>query len=422
MSKTSYDIKGNNILINGNLTYSEIENSNEKIQGLLFNARFIQGIYEDITPENQATYNRFNKTFDKNINTQELIDSLPEWYDAGLRAITVGMQGGGPIYAFKDWHSINTNTFSSDGRIIEESHKERLLKIIDACDKIGMIVIVSCLYEGQSSRFDNEYGLVSAIRSTCEFLSDTEYTNIMIEVANENDIGQFQQHPMISKYDSVSCLVYLAREWSKNKFAIGCSCGHGAYSKAIGDASDIVLIHGNSKHRDDFYNLIQSVIESDPNKPIICNEDSQRITQLQVCEDTHISWGYYNNVTKQEPPIDWSITRGEDEFFAARLKALIHNEKLIENEFYLQGLEKGMDFDGKFYVRVASKIPEQINYVEYFEDNKLLNISYCDPFMFESLNGWRQCPYTPSVGAKDFKALVHLTDGSKIELRSNLNN
>jgi hypothetical protein len=52
---------------------------------------------------------------------------------------------------------------------------------------------------------------------------------------------------------------------------------------------------------------------------VVCNEDSQCITRIPVAVAERFSWGYYNNITKQEPPADWSITPGEDTFFALRM-------------------------------------------------------------------------------------------------------
>jgi len=420
---TYYKIEGNNFLINDKLTYSELPGSSEKAHGLLFNARFIQGVFEDITPENKFIYNRFNKEFDKDQNTQDLIDALPQWYNAGLRAITVGLQGGGPVYSFPDWSVINTNAFSKDGKEIEKGHKERLLKIIEAADKIGMLVIVSVLYEGQAHLLKDDHSLSCAIRSTCEFLEKSSFKNIIIEVVNEHDVGRFNKHPLIYTHESITHLIYMCKEWCNSKFAVGCSCIGGGWSKDIVEASDIVLIHGNGLDREGYSRMIKSVKEiCGDSKPIVCNEDSQRISQLQVCIDTHTSWGYYNNFTKQEPPTDWSIMQGEDEFFSKRLSDIIYNTKANENEYFLHGFEKGLDINSKHFVRLASRYPEKINYVKFYEDEKLLDISYCEPFMYKSLTSWNQIPYEASKKSKKFTAEVTLHNGKILKFIESLNN
>ena len=47
MGKTNISIENESFLINGQLTYSEINTSKPQAHGLLMNARFIQGIFDD---------------------------------------------------------------------------------------------------------------------------------------------------------------------------------------------------------------------------------------------------------------------------------------------------------------------------------------------------------------------------------------
>ncbi len=420
MNKTTYKIEGNNFLINDKLTYSELEGSSKNVHGLLFNARFIQGIFEDVNPKNKDVYNRFNKVFDKDENTQELIDALPQWYNAGLRALTVGLQGGGPVYSFPDWSVIDTNAFSKDGKEIEKGHKERLIKLIDAADKIGMLVIVSVLYEGQAHLLNDDHSLACAIRTTCEFLSESGYENIIIEVVNEHNVGRFDKHPLIFSHESITHLIHMCKEWCDNKFAVGCSRTGGGWSKDIVEASDVVIVHGNGQHREDYLRLIESVKNiCGDTKPVLCNEDSQRISQIQVSLDTHTSWGYYNDFTKQEPPVHWGILEGEDEYFAKRMTEAIYNTEPVENEYFLNGFEDGMDIDSKYFVRLASRYPERINLVKYYEDDKLIDIAYSEPFMYKSLTTWNQMPYIASENAKVFKVEVLLHNGEVKEFVHN---
>ena len=154
------------------------------------------------------------------------------------------------------------------------------------------------------------------------------------------------------------------------------------------------------------------VHEKAPDKPIVCNEDSQMFGQLKVSYATHTSWGYYNDFTKQEPPSDWGITSGEDAFFARRLKNMISGVKMGENEFYLQGFEKDYHIEGKRYVRLSSLYPEQIDYVEFYQDDKLLYTSFAEPFMLYSLTTWNQDPYVIPEEACEFTARIYLHDGN----------
>ena len=97
MSKTKVSIQDESFLINGQLTYSEIANSKPGAHGLLMNARFIQGIFDD--KAQPGRYARFGyDQFDPADHTARLVEALPQWYDYGLRAFTVGLQGGGPCF------------------------------------------------------------------------------------------------------------------------------------------------------------------------------------------------------------------------------------------------------------------------------------------------------------------------------------
>lgn len=42
--------------------------------------------------------------------------------------------------------TINNNPYSPDGRSIDSAYLNRMKKIIDAADEIGIVVIVSCFY------------------------------------------------------------------------------------------------------------------------------------------------------------------------------------------------------------------------------------------------------------------------------------
>ncbi len=332
MSKTNYEIKDVDFYINGAKTYSEIKDSDPNVHGLLFNARFIQGIFDDKNPANKGKYDRFGKIFDANAHTKDMIDNLQAWYDSGIRAITIGMQGGGPIFTYDDWSVIDSGSFSKDGKTLSEDYATRLTDVIKACDEIGIIVIVSVLYQAQAHLLNDGVALVESIKTTCKFLKSLPYNNIIIEVANEYDVGDFRNHPMISQPECMANLICLAREWSSNRFAVGSSGGGGTYHKIVAEYSDVILLHGNDLRPEEYSRMINKAQSDFPNKPIVCNEDSPLYDQLTVSYHTHTSWGYYNDFTKQEPPAFWNIRKGEDEFFAKRLTDIIYGKAIGENE------------------------------------------------------------------------------------------
>ena len=412
---THYEIKGRDFYINGKLTYSEVPNVNPNALGLLFNSRMIQGVFDDKNPANKGKYDRFGKVFDPDRNTQELIDALPEWYRYGLRAFTVGIQGGGPIYSYEDWGCIQTGAFSSDGKTIDPDCWRRLSKLIKAADEIGMLVIVSYFYQAQFQYFDDDCAILEASKTATKALCELGCDNVIIEISNEYDtMNMHAKNTALHRHENMAAWIRKVREWCGGRFAVGSSNGWRADKRVI-QASDVSIIHGNMKRRQELHDLARTVREWAPDQPIVVNEDSPLFTQIDVAIDDHFSWGYYNTMTKQEPPCDWGVTPGEDTYFAYRMAEAIGIQlpPLPENDMYLQGFEKDMTIDGGRYVRLAAKRPELIERVRFYEDDRLLDTAFAEPFMLYSQMTWIQLPYTPAPQAKRFRAEVFLLDGTQ---------
>ena len=422
MSKTKYEINGRDFYINNKLTYQEIPNVNPKALGLLFNARFIQGAFKDYNPENKNVYNRFGKVFDADRNTAELIEALPDWHNAGLRAITVGLQGGGPIYSFTDWGCVQTNSFSSDGRTLNPDTWRRMVSIIKAADEIGMLVIVSFFYQAQFQYFENDFAAIDASKTVCEALCALEYDNVIIEIANEYDtLTMHSKETALAKHVNMASWIKKVQEWTGKRFAVGASAAFRA-DKDVIQASDISIIHGNMKRRQELNDFARAVRSWAPDQPIVINEDSPMFTQLEVAIDNHFSWGYYNNMTKQEPPCDWGITRGEDEYFVYRMAEVIGIEmpNMDEDSMYLQGFEPDMSIDGGRYIRLASRRPERIDRVMFYEDDELIYTAYAEPFMLYGKTTWIQEPYYPNKTAEKFKVVVKKLNGKTFEIEQDM--
>ena len=385
--KTILSIKGNNFYINDQLVYQDYPNT--QYHGLLMNARFIQGIFDD--GSGIERYQRYGKSFDPSRNTQELIAALPSWYNYGLRAFTVGIQGGGPCFTLNN-QSIDNQPYLDHGRRIDPDYLERLDGLICAADQLGMVVILSLFYPGQSNnRMMDGLHIENSLESACTFIKDHAYTNIILEICNEYDLNT--NHPILGTSEGVASLIRRAKRLLPN-VPVGCSLMGGNINKEVTEASDIVLIHGNGQSRGHYYNMIKQVKEWAGDKPILCNEDSQALGNMMVSMKEHVSWGYYNNMTKQEPPVYWGITEGEDRFFAERmaLELGIKSETTLENQTYLQGLEPHMTYEDKRWIRLASLYPETIDYVEFYYDGDLYEIAYDQPFMVHFKDNWLQGP------------------------------
>jgi hypothetical protein len=415
--KTVLKKEGTRFLINDELVYAEIAGNDPKCHGLLMNARFVQGIFDD--KSDAKRFNRFARSFDPDTNTAELIASLPQWYENGLRAITVGFQGGGPCYTI-DNYSLENNPFSSDGTSLDQAYADRMLKIIKACDELGMVVVVSIFYAAMTRFLGDDNAILAATKTAANFLRDCGYKNLILEIANEHDISGFKIHPILYTPEGVCTLLDVARRESGN-LMVGCSGTGGYFNEKIAQASDVIILHANNQSRGKFYAMIEKAKAIKPERPILFNEDSQCVGQIPVAVRHSVSWGYYNNLTKQEPPVDWGITKGEDEFFALRMALSVGLKPQLPKEedcFYLAGLEDDLFYGNMRWIRLASLFPEQIDHVKFLRNHEEFSYSYDEPFMVYPFGNWRQRPVLDIQSGEEWEAVITLRDGRTINKKA----
>jgi len=410
---TVLSIQGDRFFLNGHLSYSEIPDS--PCQGLLMNARFIQGIFDD--KADPRRFDRFGLTFDPEKNTDDLIAALPQWYEAGLRAFTVGFQGGGPCFSM-DSNTIINHPFSEDGTAIDPAYLGRMERLLHAADRLGMVVIVSFFYMAQSRFFKSDEAVKNAVATASRWLKETGLRNIIIEVENEYDIEGFPRPDCLLKPEGIIELIGIARKESGG-LPCGCSETGGHFTPEVAAASDVILIHGNSLSPAQFYELIKKAKAITPARPIVCNEDSPAISRLAVAVREGVSWGYYNDLPLQELPTDWTIGNEELRCFADRLAITcgIKKEPEGRTRVALQGLSANEGVDGKHWLRLAALYPEQIEWVEYFRGDDLLYRSYDEPFPVNYRTTWLYAPVTDVVPGEVFTVVVHFRDGEILTLK-----
>ena len=146
--KTTVSISGDSFQINGRPTYQGREWNGHKIEGLLLNARLVQGIFDDLNPKTVGrwAYPDTGK-WDPDRNTREFVAAMPEWRKHGLLAFTINLQGGSPEGYSKEqpWHN---SAIQSNGTLRPE-YMQRLERILDKADELGMVVILGYFYFGQ---------------------------------------------------------------------------------------------------------------------------------------------------------------------------------------------------------------------------------------------------------------------------------
>ena len=116
--------------------------------------------------------------------TTELIENLPVYREHGVNCISVFFMGN----RFTDMKG-----YREDGSL-DPVYSERVGRIIEAADELGIVVLVGCLYWGESkgkyeSWTQNEAN--AAIANTLKWLSVHNYRNTFVDVDNEGMGARF---------------------------------------------------------------------------------------------------------------------------------------------------------------------------------------------------------------------------------------
>jgi hypothetical protein len=177
---TTVSIEAENFLINGKPTYAGRTWNGNRIEGLLFNSRMVQGIFDDLNTNTVSkwAYPDTGK-WDAERNTREFIAAMPEWRRHGLLAFTINLQGGSPQGYSREqpWHN---SAIQSDGSL-REDYLKRLERIIDRADELGMVVILGYFYFGQDERLRDEAAVVRATDNATQWIFDRGYRNVLWE-------------------------------------------------------------------------------------------------------------------------------------------------------------------------------------------------------------------------------------------------
>lgn len=337
---TVVSIEGNQFLINGKLTYEGRYWQGEKIEGLLFNSRMVQGIFDDLNPETQ---NNFiypdTDTWDAERNTNEFVAAMQSWYDHGLLCFTLNLQGGSPMgYGNKGW--VNS-TFNPKGNLRPE-YMNRLELILDKADELGMVVILGYFYFGQDEHLENEKAVINAVDNITNWILEKKYHNILVEIANECDI--YYDHEII-KPKRVTELIERVQNAGvgANRLLVSASYSGGNIPHPnVAKQADFLLLHGNGiDNPEGITHMVQQTRQVDgyTSKPILFNEDDhfefEKDTNNFVnAVNEYASWGYFDfrhdgesfENGFQSIPADWGITSDRKKAFFNKLKEITKTE------------------------------------------------------------------------------------------------
>jgi hypothetical protein len=336
--QTHVAIEGEKWFINGEPTLKGKQWRNYQIEGLLPNARMVQGTFDDLNPQTRDRW-KYPDTgkWDAQRNHQEFLAAMDAWASHGLLAITLNLQGGSPqgYSGQQPWHN---SALDRDGNL-QKDYLARLSAIIEKADRLGMVVMLGIFYFGQDERVKDEAAVIKSVDNTVAWLLDQGYRNVVIEVANECDNKKYD-HDIIKPH-RITELIERVKQQERAGYRVLVSTSFNGGSIPTDEviaASDFILIHGNGVKEpagmNNMANTIRNKALYSP-KPIVNNEDDhfdfdQPLNNFVAATSAYVSWGYFDYRKKgeafaegyQSMPADWGINSSRKKQFFGLLKEM----------------------------------------------------------------------------------------------------
>jgi hypothetical protein len=336
--RTTVAIKGDRFLINGRPTYEGRSWRGMRIEGLLMNSRMVQGIFDDLNADTVGKWAYPDtKRWDPERNTREFIAAMPEWRRHGLISFTIGIQGGSPQGYSQEqpWHN---SGFHPDGTLRAE-YLNRLERILDRADELGMVPIVGYFYFGQDERLENDAAVTRGVREATTWLLKKGYQNLLVEIANESDNRKYEQ-PLI-KSARVHELIELAQSISLEgrRLPVSVSFNGGSIPPPnVVSVADFLLLHGNGVSEPDrIARMVEQTrqVQGYRTVPILFNEDDhfdfdKPRNNFVAAVSHYASWGFFDFRMKgegfdegyQSVPVNWGISSERKRGFFRLLKEM----------------------------------------------------------------------------------------------------
>jgi len=283
---TTISIDGTQWRINGKITYP-----GTTAEGLLMNVRMVNSTFED----------RKRPDFDSDENTGHFVSKIPEYNSYGVHAFTLNLQGGFPGYE----GAVNS-AFRPDGSL-RKDYLGRIKRVIEECDKRGMVVILGIFYQRQDQILHDEQAVKRAVVNAVNWVKESSFTNVIIEIANEYDHGGFD-HDIIKTAEGEVELIRLVKKNMPGLLVSASGLGHGRMNDLIAKEADFILIHFNGTKVEDIPGRIGALKKY--NKPIVCNEDDKvggvAVAALQASIENGCSWGFMHKILNQYEPFEFN--------------------------------------------------------------------------------------------------------------------
>jgi hypothetical protein len=317
-------IRGEDFFINRRITYPGRTWNGHRIEGLLMNARMVQGIFDDLNPETAGNW-AYPDTgrWDPERNTREFLEAMPEWRRHGLLAFTINLQGGSPQGYSREqpWHN---SAITPDGSL-RADYLDRLTRIIQRADTLGMAVILGFFYFGQDQRLRDEAAVIRALDNATHWILANGWRHVLVEVNNECNV---RYDHAILRPDRVDELIRRVQQRSQSggyRLLVSTSYGGGTVpGENVVRAADFLLLHGNGvSDPAQIASMVRHTREVPgyTPKPILFNEDDhfdfdRPMNNFIAAVSEHASWGYFDFRMRgegfdqgyQSVPVNWGIS------------------------------------------------------------------------------------------------------------------
>ncbi len=305
---TTVSIHGDEFWIDGRPTYEGRTFQERRIQGLLFNVRAVQATFDDANPTTRDLW-AYPDTgrWDPDRNTDEFCAAIESWRDHGVLGFTIGAQGGGGRYLPEVYDHYDNSGFTADGEL-KADYAGRIARVLARADELGMVVIVGMFYWKQVQRMNGEPAVRRAIRAMMDFLRETGRRNVLVEIANETDhafgmdlFRADRAHEVISELKAEYPELLISTSQGGMNVEKGTCLPPPSMVRTV----DFIMPHGNGNTAERLaagLDHIRSMPEFQlAPKPILINEDSTGVVNLDVAWGRFVSWGYYDQGHNGEP-------------------------------------------------------------------------------------------------------------------------
>lgn len=302
-SATKVSIMDDHWLINKQPT-----NPGSIAEGLLMNVRMVNATFEDFSGQ--------KPDFDPKVNTDQFIASLPDYVAQGVNAFTFCLQGGMPGYE----GAVNS-AFEPDGSLRAE-YVNRVERVIRACDRQGVVVILGCYYQRQSHILRDEDAVRAGLVNVAKWIQASGFHNVVLEVANEHPHPGFV-HPMMREPAGQASLIGLVKATSPEILVTSSGLGDGTIHSEVAKAVDFLTPHWNETAVEDIPARLSALKKF--GKPIVCNEDDkvgeQAVAALRATVRNGAGYGLMLQDQNQTYPFHFDGAK-DDEVFYTALKAI----------------------------------------------------------------------------------------------------